>query len=311
MKITGRVKFQELWVGILILFAFAVLLWASFTGTGFTVLAKHEPFVTYFSDVEGLLVGSPVRIAGIEVGHVQAVEFVERDGQPMVHVDFVVTESTVGMITADAHAAIGTMGLLGDKYLSITLGSMDAPLVQPGGEIAAAQAADLTSILSSAPDLLHKVDNAVGELSDLLNRLNRGEGFIGELVVESETSANLDTATAAAKSLLANLRDSQAELTSTLQQTARNLDQLVTTIEAGNGTMGRLVQDTALYANLTAVTARADRLLNRLDRGEGTAGHLVSDDAVYVEIRTLLGEMQALIDDMKQNPKKYFKVSLF
>ena len=311
MRRSGRVKWSELRVGMVLLFAFAVLLWASFTGTGFTVFERTEQLLAYFAEVNGLVPGAPVRMAGLEVGYVGDVFFVQKDGRPMVRVMFRVRRSNFVMISTDAMVAVGTMGLMGDKYLDVRLGRPGFPPVTPGAEITVARATDLTNAFAGAPDLVDRASEALGRLSELLDRVNRGEGFLGQLVTSSSASADLDSIVVAARELLTQVNTSQKELAATLQETSQKLSALADAAQSDHGSLGRLINDTALYVNLTSLTEHADRLFRRLEDGQGAAGKLLTEDKMYDEVRALLAEVQSLISDIKANPKKYFKVSVF
>ena len=96
-----------------------------------------------------------------------------------------------------------------------------------------------------------------------------------------------------------------------VQETSSKLNTLADAAVAGEGSLARLVNDTSLYGNLTAMTSRMNDLFARLDAGEGTAGRLLREDQVYNDVRLILADLQVLIADIKENPKRYFKVSLF
>jgi len=311
MKRSGRVKWSELRVGIVLLFAFALLLWAAFTGSGFTVFTRTNSLVAYFPEVNGLMAGAPVWMAGLEVGHIDGITFVEKDGRIMVRVDFRVRRRFFPMINTDATVSVSTMGLMGDKYLDIRLGRSGAPPIAPGAQLDIVRSTDLTHAFSGAPDMVERVRDAVAQLSAILERINRGEGFLGRLTVESESSANLDSLVISAREFLADINASQKKLTKSLQETSRKLNALADAVEHGDGSLARLVKDTALYVNISSLTARAEKLLRRLEEGEGAVGKLMADDAMYDDVRVLLADLEALIADIKKNPKKYFKFSLF
>ncbi|MCP4712945.1 MAG: MCE family protein [Planctomycetes bacterium] len=173
MKRSGREKWSELRVGMVILFAFALLLWASFTGSGFTVFSKTESLIAYFPSVNGLIKGAPVWMSGIEVGHVTAVGFVEQDGRPMVRVDFKVKREPFMLVTTDSRVSVGTMGLMGDRYLDVQIGSPGAPPATPGDVLGIVQSADLTTAFSGTPELMDNVSAAVGQLTAILDRIRK------------------------------------------------------------------------------------------------------------------------------------------
>jgi len=311
MKRSGRVKWAELRVGMVVLFAFALLLWASFTGSGFSVLSKTHPLVAFFPSINGLVTGAPVWMAGLEVGHVTHIAFVNREGRALVKVDFRVRNEPFAMITADSKVAVGTMGLMGDKYLDVQLGHPGAPLVQLGTELGIIQSSDLTTAFSGTAGLMDGVGTAVKRLTAILERIDRGEGFLGGLTIESPTSANMDSMVVSARELLTALNTSQEKLTAAIVETTEKFNQLTDKIEGGDGSLARLVNDSTLYANLSSLSGRADRLLAALEAGEGTTGRLVTDEHMYDDIDSLVTELQMLIADIKENPKKYFKFSVF
>ncbi|HEY7818937.1 MAG TPA: MCE family protein, partial [Vicinamibacteria bacterium] len=84
-------------------------------------------------------------------------------------------------------------------------------------------------------------------------------------------------------------------------------------IDGGEGTLGALVRERELYDRLDALSANIASVTARLDRGDGTAGQLLHDRALYDNLNKTASELQGLISDIRQDPKKYLrvKVSLF
>ena len=84
-------------------------------------------------------------------------------------------------------------------------------------------------------------------------------------------------------------------------------------INSGQGTLGKLTTDTALYDRLSSVADRLDQLVTRLNAGEGTAGQLLKDKQLYENMNKVTTDLQGLIAEITKNPRKYLnvKVSLF
>ena len=85
-----------------------------------------------------------------------------------------------------------------------------------------------------------------------------------------------------------------AALYDDLQNTVASLNQVLRRIENGEGTLGRLVNDSALYEETTATMANLRILSNSLREGEGTLGKLFTDDALYVDASDALAELRAI-----------------
>jgi phospholipid/cholesterol/gamma-HCH transport system substrate-binding protein len=92
-----------------------------------------------------------------------------------------------------------------------------------------------------------------------------------------------------------------------------NLTRVTDRIDGGEGTLGALVRERELYDRLDALSANIASVTARLDRGDGTAGQLLHDRALYDNLNKTANELQGLISDIRQDPKKYLrvKVSLF
>jgi phospholipid/cholesterol/gamma-HCH transport system substrate-binding protein len=119
----------------------------------------------------------------------------------------------------------------------------------------------------------------------ILGKVERGEGTVGKLVADQ---ALYDRASKA----------------------AAGLNELAGRLNNPQGTLIKLA-DPALYAKLEHLTARGETLLSKLERGEGTVGKLVSSDDLYVRADKLLTDVEELVADIKKNPKKYLKLSVF
>ena len=86
---------------------------------------------------------------------------------------------------------------------------------------------------------------------------------------------------------------------------------VLTKINDGEGTLGKLITEPELYDNLNATTARLDSVLTKIDMAEGNLGLLVNDTGLYVELTNLLVRANNLITDIQENPRDYFKFSVF
>jgi len=128
-----RVRWGSLKVGILLISAAAVLMWASLSGTGTSIFDSKDLFICYFNNVGGLLPGSPVWMSGVEVGNVKSIEFANLDSLRQVKVVCRTKTSVWSHLNKDARVQLGTIGFLGDKYVEIIPGLSGAPPIKSGG----------------------------------------------------------------------------------------------------------------------------------------------------------------------------------
>jgi phospholipid/cholesterol/gamma-HCH transport system substrate-binding protein len=130
-----------------------------------------------------------------------------------------------------------------------------------------------------------KLEQVTDKGLSILSKVERGEGTVGKLMADQELYTRANQAVAALNELAGRLNNQ-------------------------NGTLARLA-DPALYARLDSLTSRGELLLGKLERGEGTAGKLITQDDLYARTDKLLTEVEEFVADVKKNPKKYFKFSVF
>src|SRR5574341_1035441 len=132
MQRSIRVRWGTLKVGILLVFAFGVLLWASLSGTGTSLFQPKGIFTCYFNNVNGLLPGAPVWMSGVEVGNVKDIEFVNLDSVRQVKVVCRAKKSVWNQLTPGTQVQLGTIGFLGDKYVEIIPGVKGGEPIKEG-----------------------------------------------------------------------------------------------------------------------------------------------------------------------------------
>ena len=96
-----------------------------------------------FSNISGLIVGAPVRLAGLTVGRVNTIRFPEDTGAKTITVELKINKAVQKRIRDDSIASIQTMGLLGDKYVEVSLGSPDHAVLQDEARIDSVDPIDL------------------------------------------------------------------------------------------------------------------------------------------------------------------------
>ncbi len=107
------------------------------------------------------------------------------------------------------------------------------------------------------------------------------------------------------KALYSNLHDVSANL----KDVSSSAKELVDNLNKGN--LSRLSNDKDLYAKLDRVSTRLDTVMGRLESGQGSAGKLLSDEKLYNNMNKFFEDADSLVLDLKKDPKKYLKFSVF
>lgn len=308
MRRSNRVKWSELKVGIVVMFAFGMMMWASFFGGGTSIFERKSLFVAYFDDVNGLTTGSPVWMQGVEVGNVRSIRF---DNQTRkIEVVGRVMSSAWPMVTTDSKVKIGAIGLIGDKYLQLHPGKSESPQLEDGGTLETIED-DVDKIFREGASALENMNALTADFKKLLDKINSGEGLLGKLINDPSLYYRLDSAVGELTTTLAILNDNQQRVFDNLDSGARSFAKIAEAFTDTTGTIGKLLSDSSLYVDLRQATTSLAEIFTSIDSGRGTLGALVRDEELYDNAKDLLSRIENLLLDMESNPKKYFKVSVF
>lgn len=295
----------ELQVGILVVVSLVVLaagvLWISGADLG----GDAEPLYAVTTDAGAVASGDPVTYLGVEVGSVDRVTI---QGERVV-VTMRVQVSRLDSLPSDTRATIRPSGFLGGSVVALQAGT--APRLLRAGDTI--QASTVPQLQSVAADVGQQADDVMRRAGTLLS-----EGAIRDVHRSAEgmaaTMARLremvDRQQGSVSNLLAHLEDVSARLdTATadgrLDSTVANLDSMMSRLRRTSDELERSSE------SLSSV-------LGKMDRGEGTLGKLANDDRLYetavdaaTRIRGAAEELTALTRDLRENPGRYLKVSIF
>jgi phospholipid/cholesterol/gamma-HCH transport system substrate-binding protein len=346
MPRTRSLAWSELKVGVLTIFAIVIVAITIFMltgGKGF--FWQRYPLKTRFSNVAGLKPGSPVRVAGKEVGSVKDIDFAGEQ----IDVSFEVNKEVRDKITTESTATLGSVSLLGEGAIDVTPSSKGAPVPDWGYVKTGRTPAQIADITDQASQGMAMINRLVGGLSagqgtvgklltddrlymelqqfvDAANAMARsvrqGRGTVGRLLNDPKSADALEASLKNVEAVTARIASGEGSLGKLLKDEAfsrsltsstDNIRQLTDKINRGEGTVGKLVTDDALFKRMDSVTKRLDDLVTRLNEGQGTAGLLLKDKQLYENMNKTVAEMQALLADIRKDPKKYLnvKVSIF
>lgn len=338
MKQSTFVTWAELRVGIVVLAALVVATMAVMTlGGRVGVFTEKYPLYTYMPSVSGLQKGAPVRLAGVNVGTVDAVEFIaaaDRDsiaarftqaygdslGGRSLLIRFTVEEDVQEKVTRSSRAKIGTVGLLGDKYLDLEVGDPREPPLTSGDIVLNEAPLDYEGLIARAAEGVEELVGSLEGTRVLVARINNGEGTLGKMINDpalynqwvqlTERGTTLLTSMESGDGTLPALINDQ-ELYEQLVQTTADFQQLTAQIRQGEGTLGKLVQDPELYGEMVQTMREGQQLIAQMEGGEGTIARLVNDPGLYERLNRFVVESQSLLADLQQNPRKYINLKIF
>lgn len=313
-----HIRWAKLKVGVVITIATVIVFLAvMFAGNIEKIFVPKVNVYADFSDVKGLREGSPVWFSGVEIGAVKSIKFTEARE---IKVKMLINSDTIQYLKKDSLADILTLGLLGDKYIEITPGSKDSAGMEAGDTILGMSHIEIQDMVETGQESIANLSKFITTLEGVLVNIEHGEGTISKFIKDPSLYDNLDNVTRELTELVVELKGGKGTLSKLLSEdtvyadisaSVENTKKFTERLQSSDGTLNKLIEDKSLYENFDEVSGKLNGILGKIERGEGFAGSLLKDDELTDELKSALKEMSALMKDVRENPKRYFKFSFF
>ena len=312
---------HEIKVGLTVLVAIAILVFAILTvGQNRGILADRYQLVVNMSRVNGLQTGAPVRLAGVRVGTVIRVDFPQDIEDQKIEVVLEIDKKVQPRIRRDSYAHIGTLGLLGDKYVGITMGSLEEPILKNGELLDSSDPLDVEKLLDEGVDVFAGLKRATQTINEIGDKINTGKGTLGKLVNDPRMYFDLDRLLLLTEKLAAAMDRGEGTIArlfndpllyANINEFLESSTQLVEALRSDQGTVGRLLQNDSLYTELTSAVSTLNSLSKNVSSGQGSLGKAMKEEVLYDDLRRITAEVDSLLKDVRRNPQRYLKVEIF
>jgi phospholipid/cholesterol/gamma-HCH transport system substrate-binding protein len=235
------VKFR---VGLFVLLALATFLGGVYAlGARARLFEARYTIHADFTEVGGLVEGATVRLAGVQIGRVSAVNLPPQPGGK-VRVDLTIGRRFSDRIRKNSVARIETQGLLGDRIVEITVGDASAPPVAPGEVLASRDPADFGRVIAAGAETAKNVAALADALRETADQINKSK------MIEDAAS------------------------------TVNKLGRVVDQVERGRGWAHTLLYEEPIaLRRVNELIATTQTLVERVEKGQGAAGVLVSPES--------------------------------
>ena len=307
MKISNEVR-----VGIIVTVAIAVTIWGLNFLKGRNILKPANEYLVIYNDIGGLDVNSKIFLNGYRVGEVSDVYFnKDRTGKLTVvlgiHKAFKIPENSV--------AELFSSDLMGTKAVRILMSESDS-YHEPGDTLSAGFSPGIEQqiqeqilpLKDKAEQLMVSVDSVLQNLSYIFDQ-NTAQSL-------KHSVRNLEEGIESMNEILApksKLRSFIAHIESISENLDANNEMIAHAIKNISA-----ISDSLANSELKSTISRANEtleethiLLQKINNGEGTIGMLVNNDTLYHNLESVSRDLDILLIDLKENPKKYINVSVF
>jgi phospholipid/cholesterol/gamma-HCH transport system substrate-binding protein len=317
----GSLKFsREFKIGFLFILAIAVLVWGFSFLKNKNILYKERVLIAVYTHVNGLNPSNPVYINGVKVGQVGKVFFdPSMDGDIIVQLVF----TDKFPIPSKSVARIFSEDLMGSKAVEILLGAGPG-YAQNGDTLSTDVETSLKDAVNQqilplklkAEDLLSSIDTMVVAIKGVFNKdaladLNASIKSIRNTMSNLEnTTQNLDTLVLLQSGRLSSILYNIDMITRNLNNNSEEISRVL-------GNLASL-SDTIAKSNISGIIINLDKTIGdlslvmaRIEKGEGTLGLLINDDKLYKDLEKSASELNLLLEDIRLNPKRYVRISVF
>lgn len=313
-------RYKPILIGFTFILALALIIWGYNFLKGKNIFVKQTIFVAKYEEVSGLEVANPVLINGYRVGQVNHLYF-----DPDMSGDIIVILMIEKQfpVPKDTYARIISADIMGSKAVDLDLGDA-LELAQSGDTLSTSLEASLKDevnaqvqpIKMKAENLLLSIDSLVVAIQTVFNEsavenLTSSFNDISRTFANlRSTTSNIDTLVDTESNRISSILENIDSLSYTLRQNRENISAIISNFE--------IISDSLAKSDIPGTFVRANKSLDELDailsqinRGEGTIGMLMHNDTLYMEINKSAEELNKLLEDIRLNPKRYVKFSLF
>lgn len=302
-----EIKVGLVGLGVLILLFFGIKFLK-----GIDIFNKEVNYCVLYKDVSGMHQSNYIYLNGMKVGYIKSIKAMDNRAE-----NFLVTISISSKVnmTKDSKIVLFNADMLGSKALRLELGQGE--LLHKGDTIKGEREVGMLDKLGTAiTPMAENLDSILSATKSILNQQNRDniQRTLANLESTSrklnELSRQFDGLVDSEKSKIRNIIANTESITSNLKDNNERLSNIISRIDQ--------ITDTVAQANIGSTLSETSRTIERLNKvlgiienGKGNLGLLINDEGLYRNLSESAKKLDALIEDIKANPKKYVKISVF
>ncbi len=299
---------SEARIGIVVFLAAVVFAGGIIVLRGIDLRSKDYSLNVHFGNVNGLNTGSRVSVAGLEIG---SVESMTMSGN---RIEVNLSLKTRTRLPRDSKAIIKSESIMGGKFVEIIPGTA-ATMLQNGDSLSGAYEADLSQLTATLAPISTNVLGILENVNSTFDEptRNRIQAVVANL---SRSTAHMDQVINREGARLDVAFGDFAEFSKNISKLARTLDTIAGNqrgnVNAGMSSLKKAAQNLdRVSVQLDEASSSLNLILAKVKSGEGTMGRLIYDAKLYNDIDTLAVNLNSLVLDLRLNPQRYVKVSVF
>ena len=311
---------REISIGLVFIVALALFIWGFSFLKGFNLFKEQRIVYAIYEQVSGLDRANPVSINGLKVGQVSDIYFEPGfSGNIIVEI----TVETQIPIPRNSVALIYSSDLMGSKAIDLRLGD-DSLFIRNGDTLYTRVEASLKEAVNQqiaplklkAEELILSIDSVVTVIKAIFNEkakenLSNSIASIEQTFANLESASyNLDTLVAAQKTKLSQIMSNLESITTTISKNEENIDNILANFSTLSDSLAK-AEIPRTFAKIDRVMGDVALIVEKINKGEGSLGMLINDEELYKDLQESAEQLHLLMEDIRINPKRYVRFSLF
>ena len=305
-------KSKSIKVGILSIISIFLIYFGMNFLKGINILNDGITLYAYYDDVSGLTEGNSITVKGYKVGSISSIKFdVERKNQLMVNLNI---EDNID-IPINTIAKIVSVDLMGTKGVSLELGD-SKDFVSNGDELSTSIESSLQEEVNAqilplkmkTEELIGSIDSVMTVITAVLNKDAR-ESLSKSLISLDQTFSTLSQTMIEVDKIVTDNKDN-------INKTFTNFALVTENLNKSNDEVKNIfnnfssISDSLVKADISSTINKFDNILNSINQGEGSLAKIIQDKSLYKNLENLTKELEELISDLKLNPERYVNFSI-
>ena len=291
---------REIQVGITVVIAFAVLILGILWFKQYRFSGGEKHYAADFPGVEGLQTRDQVQVRGIRMGAVDSFRMVDDKVRVFFHVN------PEADLREDAVVSLQSIGIVGEMVIDINPGK--GKPVRPGHVFAGRLKGSLTQVTDIAGQALRELRDLSSDLRNFLAEVEADHKVTDALEATRTAATGVSDIVNANRRDIRTLLENLAETSKALHVALAGPDSAM--LGVARGLTRSVSRSDSLLSELEDLSSSLRTIVSRLEAGEGTLGLLLQDDTLYQRVDSTLAATKELLDDVRRDPHRYFKFSV-
>jgi phospholipid/cholesterol/gamma-HCH transport system substrate-binding protein len=300
-----QLKWSQLKVGLTVIGA-AITLGVLITlMSGGGLFTSKITLKSYFFDAQGLRVGAPVRLSGVDIGNVKMIRVVPNRPKAPVEVVMKVSTKYGFNLRKDSKTLLSTAGVLGETLINIDSSTATGAPAGDGDVLSSGEVTGYEDVMTAANSSLQNMDVLLKRMDRIIAFVESGQGSVGKLIYDPSLYNRVNATVSEFQTLVNEIAQGQGsigkliaddELYQKANGTIDKVNKMIDDLNAGNGTAGKLLKDSTLYDNANQTIANVKHLTDDINAGKGALGKIAKDQEFANKLQNTMNRLSDLTD---------------